>query len=208
MEREVDASVAYANLTAPFSGTITRKLVEEGDLASPGMPILSLEQAGDLQVQVNVPETDIPKVKEGQRVTVHIAALDKQVEGEISQVGQSSKYSGGQYPLKIRLKKGQSEGLYAGMYADVVITLPAQDKVSEPTSLWIPKSSVVYKDQMAGVYTLLQQRAVIRWIRLGKTEGDLIEVLSGLNSNDRYLLNPSANIQNGSRVSVANGLSH
>src|SRR5665647_26564 len=69
MRNEVNAMLAYTTLTAPFSGTVTQKLADAGSMASPGMPIVTIEQSGSYQISAAVPETQINQIKQGQAVT-------------------------------------------------------------------------------------------------------------------------------------------
>ncbi len=56
---EVNAMLAYTNIQAPFSGIVSQKMIDEGSMANPGMPLLVIEQGGDLQVVASVSETYI-----------------------------------------------------------------------------------------------------------------------------------------------------
>ncbi|WP_291031320.1 efflux RND transporter periplasmic adaptor subunit, partial [Dysgonomonas sp. 37-18] len=62
---EVNAMLSYTNIRAPFSGVVTQKMVDEGSMANPGMPILTIEQNGELQVIASIPENYIQDVKVG-----------------------------------------------------------------------------------------------------------------------------------------------
>ncbi|HRZ33078.1 MAG TPA: efflux RND transporter periplasmic adaptor subunit, partial [Flavobacterium sp.] len=68
MRNEVMAQFNYANITAPFSGTVTNSFVKEGDMANPGMPLVSVEGVSRLQVTAMVSESDISNIKNGMPV--------------------------------------------------------------------------------------------------------------------------------------------
>ena len=70
MKNEVNAQFAYSNIKAPFSGVITSKNIEAGDMANPGMPLISVETPGDFEVMAMVPETEISEIKKGTTVDV------------------------------------------------------------------------------------------------------------------------------------------
>jgi RND family efflux transporter MFP subunit len=70
MRNEVMAQFSYANITAPFSGEVTNTFVKEGDMANPGMPLVSIEGASHLQVTAMVSESDITSIKNGMNVKV------------------------------------------------------------------------------------------------------------------------------------------
>jgi multidrug resistance efflux pump len=70
MKNEVNAQYSYTNVTAPISGTITAKFAEQGDMASPGMPLLTIESPSSLQAQVLVSEQNITMISNGMPVQV------------------------------------------------------------------------------------------------------------------------------------------
>lgn len=77
MRNEVSAQLAYTSVTAPFAGIITQKLADAGSMANPGMPVLTLEQSGKLQVSASIPENQIAAVKMGDEVTMSIESADR-----------------------------------------------------------------------------------------------------------------------------------
>ena len=72
---EVNAMLAYSHIRAPFAGTVTQKMMDEGSMANPGMPILIMEQSGELQIVASVPESYIPYVKVGDTAEIEIITL-------------------------------------------------------------------------------------------------------------------------------------
>ncbi len=199
MGNEVDAMMLYSNLKAPFAGIVTQKFMDEGNMAAPDMPILYIEQTGGFQVSASVSEMDIDKIKEGDNVSVNIKSINRIIQGKISLISQSSKNSGGQYLVKISLANEDSKGLYSGMYVN--IDLPVAQPQNEMTNkILVPVSSIIYKDQLTGIYTVINKTAALRWLRVGKTWGNKIEVLSGLSKEEQFIENPSSNIENGTPV--------
>ena len=199
MRNEVNAQLGYTSLTAPFSGIVIQKLADAGSMASPGMPILTIEQSGSYQVSAAVPENSINQIKQGTEAIVTIKALDKTIKGTVTQINQSSQYTGGQYIIKVSIPDNEKKGLYAGMYANVAIAVKAADAVKTPgNSVMVPLSSIEHKDQLAGLYTISSNNtALLRWVRLGKTYGDNVEVLSGLEMNERFILKAEGKLYNG-----------
>jgi len=199
MRNEVNASIGYTSLLAPFSGIISRKLADAGSMASPGMPLLTIEQSGSYQVSAAVPENAISQVYPGAKAIVSIKSLNKTIEGLVTQVSASSEYTGGQYIIKVSIPDNEKKGLYAGMYAD--ISIPAKNTVpiaSEGDAVLVPLSSIIYKDQLTGLYTVgSDNTALLRWVRLGKTYGDRVEVLTGLAKNETFIAHADGNLYNG-----------
>ncbi len=204
MRNEVNASLGYTRLTAPFAGIVTQKLMDAGSMANPGMPILTIEQSGTYQVTASVPENTISKVNQGSEATVTIAALNRVINGKVTQISQSSQFTGGQYQIKVQIPDREKKGLFSGMYANITIPLK---KTAEGRTLndriMIPLSAIEYKNQLTGLYTIgNHNKALLRWVRLGKTEGDNVEVLSGLAKNEQFILSADGKLFNGAIVKI------
>lgn len=202
MRNEVNAQLGYTSLTAPFSGIVTQKLADAGSMASPGMPILTIEQSGSYQVSAAVPENSINQIRQGTEAIVTIKALDKTIKGTVSQINQSSQYTGGQYIIKVRIPDNEKKGLYAGMYANVAIAVKEVGAMKATgNSVMVPLSSIEHKDQLTGLYTISSNNtALLRWVRLGKTYGDNVEVLSGLEMNETFIVSADGKLYNGVKV--------
>jgi RND family efflux transporter MFP subunit len=204
MRNEVNAMLAYTSLTAPFAGIITQKLADAGSMASPGMPILTIEQSGSYQVSASVPENTINQIHQGSEAIVTIKAVDKTIKGTVTQINQSSQYTGGQYIIKVAIPDKDKTGLYAGMYANVVIPLKEAVAVKVTgNSVMVPLSSIEHKDQLTGLYTISSNNtALLRWVRLGKIDGDMIEVLTGLEKNETFIVSADGKLYNGVPVKI------
>ena len=204
MRNEVNVSLGYTSLTAPFAGNVTQKLADAGSMASPGMPILTIEQNGSYQVAASVPENMISQIHPGAIALISIKSLDKTIHGLVTQVSSSSEYTGGQYIIKVAIPDNEKNGLYAGMYAD--ISIPAKNSTSAGTvgeAVLVPLSSIVNRDQLTGLYTVgSDMTALLRWVRLGRTYGDRVEVLSGLSKNESFIAHADGNLYNGIPVRI------
>ena len=100
---EVRAMLAYARIRAPFSGTVTQKMVDEGTIANPGMPLLAIEQSGELNVTAAIPESYITRVKPGDKVRVEVKAAGLTADGTVSELSPSAAMTGGQYAMKVSI---------------------------------------------------------------------------------------------------------
>jgi RND family efflux transporter MFP subunit len=196
MQKETEAMLAYTNLKAPFSGTIIQKNVDAGSMANPGMPLLTMEQAGGYQVSASVSEGDIVNVKKNAEATVLIKSTGRTVRGKVSEISPSSQFSGGQYSIKVNIPDGEKAGLYSGMY--VSVSIQASGEAAASNRLLIPVSAVVYRDQLTGIYTITEnQTALLRWVKPGKIQGDQVEILSGLRKDERYILKSEGRLYDG-----------
>ncbi|WP_124641687.1 efflux RND transporter periplasmic adaptor subunit [Amniculibacterium aquaticum] len=203
MKNEVNAQYKYTHISAPISGTITAKYAEQGDMASPGMPILTIESPSNLQVQVLVSEQNINQVSQGMPVKVSLKSINKTVSGTVSEVSKSAANTGGQFMVKVNVH--QTQDLLPGMFAHVEFPFKSHGKINQDfqETLTIPTSAVVEQGQLTGVYVISSQNtALLRWVKLGKNLGDKVEVLAGLNSKEQYITNANGRLYNGAKISV------
>ena len=202
MRKEIDASAAYARLTAPFTGVVTQRLMDEGSLATPGTPILTIEQDGLLRVNATIAESDISRIRTGDPAALEVKSTGDRATGSITEISVSSIASGGQYQVRISLPPGMQKNVYAGMYVNVFIPLkmPPADS-SRSGSVLVPQSALVKQDQLTGIYTIGNgNTALLRWIRTGKRSGDKVEVLSGLSADEPFILTAAGKLYNGAPV--------
>lgn len=202
--KEVNAMLSYTNITAPFSGVITQKLADEGSMANPGMPLLILEQNGLLRLSATVSESDVNQVKVGDVAQVDIKSTGTSFRGKITELSPSSQATGGQYAVKIAIPANQQKGLLSGMYANARVA--GKSTVSAQSgSIQIPVTCIVNRDQLTGLYVVSDKNtASLRWVRLGKVSGDQVEVLSGLNANERFVLSAKGKLYNGVKIVAKN----
>jgi len=200
MEAEVNEMLRYAGIKAPYSGIVTRKYMNDGDLASPGMPLVAIEKPGEYKVIARIPETEISKVEKNDAVKVKISALNNiEIDGVITEVNPSALYTGNQFEAKIVLHptKEQKTKLFSGMYANVML------KKGGIPSIMIPKEVLVRKGQLTGLYTVSHSgTAMLRWIRTGKSTDSRIEVLSGLSDGEQYIISHKGKIWDGASVVI------
>jgi RND family efflux transporter MFP subunit len=202
MKAEANATLAYTNITAPFSGVVAQKLMDAGSMANPGMPILILEQNKNLRVSAVIPETEISRIQLKSPATISIKSIDKTFTGTVTEISPSSIATGGQYIVKISVPQGAQKDLNAGMYANVNIV--TNDKSSATNNaLLIPLSAVDHIGQLDAIYTVSSNsKALLRYVRLGKTYGNNVEILSGLNKNESFIASADGKLYNGIPVKV------
>jgi len=199
MKNEINAQFAYSNITAPFSGTVTSKNVEAGNMANPGIPLISIETPGNFEVMAMVPETEISAIKKGATVDVLVKSINKTIKGKVKEVSTSAKNTGGQYLVKIDLDKTDAN-ILSGMFTTV--QFPVERKATSSMVL-IPNEAIVTNGQLSGVYTVSQSNtAILRWLRLGRTFGGQVEVLSGLNADEAYIVSAEGKLFNGAKITI------
>ena len=144
MKNEVNAQFSYANIRAPFSGTVTNKFINVGDMANPGMPLLEVESPGKFQVLAMVPESEILQIKTDTDVNVVLKSLDKMVKGKVLEVSTSAKNTGGQFMVKVMLEKTDAT-VMSGMYATVQFPTESNESTQ---AVMLPKDAIVTNGQL------------------------------------------------------------
>jgi RND family efflux transporter MFP subunit len=181
-------------ITAPHAGVITAKLVDEGDLATPGRTLLILETTGGYRLDLVVPETYIEDVRFGQKVLARVPALNLTgLAGTVSTIVPAADPGSRSFLVKVTLPA--SVPVKSGMFARGEIPLRASNH------LLVPLTAVMRPGQLTGIYVVDQESvAHFRLIRLGRVFDEQVEVLSGLQPGDRYAVEPPEALVDGARV--------
>ncbi|ALJ04514.1 RND transporter [Pseudalgibacter alginicilyticus] len=199
MKNEVNAQFTYSNITAPFNGIITNKSVKSGNMANPGVPLISIETPDSFEVIAMVPESEISEIKKETTVDVLVKSINKTVKGKVTEVSSSAKNTGGQYIVKIDLEKTDTN-ILSGMFT--TIQFPIKRKAKSAMVL-VPTEAIITNGQLSGIYTPSQSNtALLRWLRLGRTFGNQVEVLSGLNADETYIISAEGKLYNGVKISI------
>lgn len=188
---EVNDYLSYANITSPINGFVSKKMVNVGDMANPGQPILALESMEELKLEANIPAFEISKFEINDSIKITVADADLAgVSGVVERIVPSSSFSG-QYKVVVALNK-QHKNLKPGMFARINLLKNSERK------LLVQKSSIIKKGQLMGIYTVNQQgEAMLRWIRVGKEYGDKVEVLSGLIEGEQLIVSSTSKLNDG-----------
>ena len=186
--------VRDASVRAPYNGTVTAKMVDVGDMASPGTPLLGLEQKGVFCVSLVVPEMHIHSVALGDTVDVTIPSMDDLVvQGKIGRIDPAADQQSRSFIVKVALPEGHD--FRSGIFARVALP------VGEAGMLLIPRSAVIQQGQLTGYYLVDDNNiARFRLLRLGRESGESVEVLSGMKDGDRYVVLPPPDMEDGDRV--------
>ena len=196
--KEVEAQFAYANVRAPFKGVVTNTFVDVGAIAHPGAPLISIEAPGAYEVMARIPENKISAVEVGMKAKVTIKVLDTVITGKLTELSTSATGTGGQYLAAVELPDTPSS-VRSGMYA--AVAFPTNGTTSK--TVIVPKEALVEQGQLIGIYTLGQDNtAILRWLRLGKTLDNGVEVLSGLSEGETYITTSQGKLFNGAKVSI------
>ena len=184
----------YTRISAPFSGVVTAKSVEPGNLAAPGAPLLTVEREGAYRLEASVDESRLPFVKAGQAVDVALESLDRRFTAHVSEIVPSVDAASRTYIVKIDLPA--MPNLRSGMFGRAMFPLGTR-KVAT-----IPPPAMVEHGQLQSVFVIEDGCARTRLITTGERRQSAVEVLSGLSEGEK-LVNPvPAGLTDGARVEV------
>lgn len=178
--QEAVTMMQYTHIEAPFDGLITKKLVNLGDLVTPGLPLLQLESDKELQIISNIPEQLLSRITLGDTFTVKIPSIDKQLVGTVSELAPTADPQSRTALMKLTIPV--SEGLRPGQFSRVYLKQPG------PTTLTIPSSAIFKAGQLDRVFTVEGNLAKLRLVRTGAEFDGYIEILSGLDAEETVVM--------------------
>ncbi|MFW5854946.1 MAG: efflux RND transporter periplasmic adaptor subunit [Thermodesulfobacteriota bacterium] len=178
--REAEISVGYTRLLAPESGEVLQRLVDPGDMAMPGKPLLKLQTAGTLRLEAYVREGLIRKVTSGTRLRVNITPLEETVEAEVEEIVPYADPQTRTFLVKASIPR--ISGLYPGMFGKLLIP------VREHRVVVIPEEAVRRVGQLELVRVKEGDVWKRRFIQTGRRIDGKVEVLSGLSGGETLAL--------------------
>lgn len=179
------AMLGYSRIVAPYAGVVTARMVDPGALASPGVPLLQIDSAGPLQLQATVAESAIGFVHKGMKIAVSIdGAPGIDPAGAISEIVPAADTSTHSFTIKVDLPP--SKALLAGMYATAEIPVGTRQAVL------VSRSAIVVRGSLSCAYVLdADNIAQLRYVTVGSSHGDQIEILSGIAANEKLVDGPA-----------------
>jgi len=169
----------YSKITAPISGLVITKNVEQGDMSAPGRPLLTIADTSRLEVTAYVAEKHAGSVRPGQQVIIRRATPEKLVSGNIIEVVQAIDPRSRKFQVTIAIS---DTDLLPGTF--VTVHIPTGEK----TALLIPDAALLKKGALTGVYTVDNRNIITyRLVRTGRHIEDAIEILSGLAAGEEII---------------------
>ncbi|MEJ1378969.1 MAG: efflux RND transporter periplasmic adaptor subunit [Candidatus Sedimenticola sp. (ex Thyasira tokunagai)] len=176
----------YTLVRAPYSGIVTRRHIEVGEIAAPGEKLMSGISLDQLRVNVDVPQSLIPAIRERGKASVQQPG-NGYIPAKKITIFPFADHGSNTFKVRLELAEGIS-GLFPGMFVKTTFTIGTR------RALLIPIQAVVYRSEVTGVYVLgTNGHLSLRHIRVGhKVGGRLISVLAGLEAGEQVALNPIA----------------
>jgi len=202
---QIKSQLAKTTVKAPFSGVIDDIITEEGTVVAPGQSqLIRIVNLKNMHIQTNVPESFINDVKVNKEVLVEFPVLGKRLKAKVRQTGNF--ISPANRTFKVEVAVPNKDG-------SIKPNLTAKLKINDYTNekaLLIPQS-IISENAMGEqyIYTVIdkaqdgvQAKRVI--IKTGKTQGDYIEVLSGIENNTEIIEEGARTVKDGQNVNVKN----
>lgn len=173
---EAEVELEFTRITAPMEGEVIRRMVEPGDLALPGKPLVLIRARNGFRLEAHVREGLVKHIIRGQTLKAEIPTLDTTVNAVVNEVIPRADPETRSFLVKAVIPS--IKGLYPGMYGKLLIP------ESESRVVLIPENALITTGQLDLVIVKNADGWSRRYIKTGRKRNGMIEVLSGLNGNE------------------------
>lgn len=187
------ASLGYTEIRAPFAGTVQARRVEPGDLVGPGQPMIELE-GGGLELQASLSPAETRGLAPG--ASLAFAAGAGRGTAVVTALATGGDPVSHRRALRARVTSFDGE-LRSGTFARLELAAAA----AGPGTVWVPRSALVERGDLRGVFVAASGRAELRWLSLGEDAGDAVAVRAGLRKGEHVIDAPGA-LRDGQAVEV------
>ena len=188
---QANAQRAYADVRAPFAGIVTARFVQQGDLATPGKPLVEIQSPGHLEVHTQISNTAYAALKVGDEVQVVGTGIH--TTAHVLRLSPAADPSTETHLLKATLPAGT--GLGPGDFVRVRVP------VGTRKALFIPDSALVERAGIPAVFVVDKTNHIhLRMVRTGEQQHGRSEILSGLTAGERFVTHPTDALANGARI--------
>ena len=172
-------NLSYAVIPSPIDGFVSERTADLGEYVSPQQKVATIVRTNPLRIRIDIPEQAIPEVRVGQSVSISTSAWpDKNFSGRVARIAPNVSATSRTLIVEAEVENGGG-ALKPGQFATVRIL---QER-AEPAVL-IPARAVVTEAGVSRVFVIKEGRAEQRLVQTGQTEGDLIEIRSGIAADE------------------------
>jgi membrane fusion protein (multidrug efflux system) len=204
--KEAEANLAIARerlnkatIRAPFGGRLGLRQVSPGDYVQPGQELVNLEDVSAVKVDFRVPEAGVGKVAVGQSVAVRVDAIpDRAFSGTIAAIDPRLDETTRTAMVRARVPNPRGD-LLPGMFARVAVVIGER-----PDAILIPEQAVVPVGNDAFVFRVVDGKAAMVKVVIGRRGGGEAEIVSGLSPDDLVVTGGQMKIRDGAAVNVIN----
>ncbi|SRR5581483_10333343 len=186
----------YSRIASPISGVVVAKNVDVGSMATPGAPLLTIENDANYQLEVSVQESQLNKIHLGDQARVTIEALGNQeLTCSVVEIVPTADPNSRSYTVKLSLPNVTPQQLRSGLYGKARFISGARNVLS------VPWKAITQNGQLVSVFVVdTSGTARMRLITTGEKIGDRVEVLSGLNDGEQIVSEIFSQLKDGTRV--------
>src|ERR1043166_4150754 len=172
-------NLTYTTVTAPMSGYISDRPADVGEYISPQQKVATIVNLNPLRVRIDVPEQSIPQVHAGESVSVTVAAYtDRSFAGRVARVSPNVNSASRTLTVEADVQNPNA-ALKPGQFATVRVLLPQSE-----AAVLVPQRALRTISGSIYVYVIKNGFAQQRLVQTGQTEGDLVEIKSGVNADE------------------------
>jgi RND family efflux transporter MFP subunit len=183
----------YTRIVAPISGIITTRQADVGSTVFPAQPLMTIEDEGNYQLELALPESIATKVRPGTLVQVSLDSVNSSFTAKIAEIVPSADPASRTFIAKIGLSQ---KGVTSGMFGRGAVSLGTVSN-----GMLAAKKSVVERGALTSVWVVDSANiARMRLVRTGKIAGDRVEILSGLSDGERVVVTGVEKVSEGAKV--------
>jgi len=196
-----EVMIANARVQAPFDGTVTRKFLDTGDLASPGRVLFSIEDSSLLRLEIHVAESLASKVSLGDTFRVRVDGAAADLQGKVGEISPAADPGSRTFLVKLDLEKDPA--LRAGQFGRAYLPRGRRQ------ALRVPADAIFQRRQMDYVFVAEDGVARLRIVRTldgsGQAEATTMprEILAGVEEGETIILSPPPGLRDGQSVDIS-----
>ena len=187
---------SYTNITAPISGVVAQRMVKPGNLINLNAPVFRIVDNSHLEAVLNVPEHEMSVLKQGMPLRMLVDAIPGTIfEGKVDRV--SPVIDSGTGTFRVVCAFTGNDTLRPGMFGRIEVVYDQRDNV-----LTMPRVALLEDEGESAVYIVRGNKAARIPVKLGYTNGEFAEVLSGLKEGDRVITAGKVAVRDGTEIQI------
>jgi len=195
--RSAQITASDVNITASFAGIVNKRNIEPGSYVNPGQELFEVVNVSTLKLKINVDEKNIGQTKVGQSVKVESPVLPNQIfNGTVTFVAPKADGSLN-FPVELEIKNNANNDLKAGMYGTAYFG--GEQAIN---TLVVPRNAFVGSVSSNQIFAIEDGKAVLKNVVSGRSFGDYIEIISGLEKGTVVVTSGQINLLEGTPVEI------
>jgi len=190
--RQAESALGYSVVKSPVDGFVVARMMDPGDMASPGMPVLKVADTRNLRISATVKESESTELKKGLPCEVIVDALGIGIKGEVSEVVPVADPA--TRSMEVKVSVPPTEGLRPGMFVRVRVPSGSRRAVT------VPESLIVTRESIDGVYIVIDGVVAFQPVRTGEVLDGSVEVVSGLSGGESLIVSDTAGLKDGMKA--------